>query len=93
VLPHVPQLRTIFCLSSPASGSPSGAALRAHTVHSAYPDANKRAQIPLISRHWTTKWWCSGAETESPRIPYARRLIGLGIVVMIASGPVTSAEQ
>jgi hypothetical protein len=30
---------------------------------------------------------------ESPRILYARRLIGSGIMVMIASGPMTSAEQ
>jgi hypothetical protein len=23
-------------------------------------------QVPPISRHWTTKWWCSGAEMECP---------------------------
>jgi hypothetical protein len=80
-------------LSSPASGSPSGAVLRAHTAHSVYPGADKRAQVPLISRRWTTKWWCSGAETESPCIPDARRPIGLGNVVMIASSPVIPAEQ
>jgi hypothetical protein len=83
----------IPCLSSPASGSKSGAALQAHTVRSAYLGAHKWAQVPLISRHWTAKWWCSGAETESPRIPYAWRPVSSGIVVMIASGPVTSAEQ
>jgi hypothetical protein len=38
-------------------------------------------------------WWCSGAETESPRISYVRRPIGLGNVVMIASGPVIPAER
>jgi hypothetical protein len=81
------------CLSSPASGSLSGAALRAHTTRSAYPGADKRAQVPLISQHWTAKWWCSSAETESPCIPYVRRPISSGIVVMIASVPVTSAEQ
>jgi hypothetical protein len=42
-------------LSSPVSGSPSGAALRAHTARSAYPGADKWVQAPLISRHWTTK--------------------------------------
>jgi hypothetical protein len=30
-----------LCLSSPASGSPSDAALGAHTVHSIYPGADK----------------------------------------------------
>jgi hypothetical protein len=83
----------IPCLSSPTSGNPSGAVLHAHTARSAYPGVDKWDQVPLISRHWTVKWWCSGAETESPRIPYARRPIGLGIVVMFASSPATSAEQ
>jgi hypothetical protein len=86
-------LGSIPCLSSPASGSPSGAVLRAHTVRSANPDADKWAQVLLISQHWTTKWWCSGAEMESSCIPYARCPIGLMIVVMIASGPMTSTEQ
>jgi hypothetical protein len=86
-------LGSIPCLSSPASGSTSGAALQAHTVRFAYLGADKWAQVPLISPHWTAKWWCSGAETESPRIPYARRPVGSRIVVMIASAPVTSAEQ
>jgi hypothetical protein len=62
-------------LSSPASGNPSGAALRAHTARSAYLGADKRAQVPLISRHWMIKWWCSSAEMESPRIPDVRRPI------------------
>jgi hypothetical protein len=74
-------------------GVPSSAALRAHTARSTYPGADKWAQAPLISRHWTVKRWCSNAETESPRILYARRPIGLGIVVMITSGPVISAGQ
>jgi hypothetical protein len=80
-------------LSSPASGSPSGAALRAHTARSTYPGADKWLQVPLISRHWTVKWWCSGAEMESPRISDVRRPIGSGKVVMIASGLVIPAEQ
>jgi hypothetical protein len=86
-------LGSIPCLSSPASGSPSGVAFRAHTARSPYPGADKWAHVPLICRHWTTKWWCSGAEMKSPRIPYGRRPVSSGIVVMIASGPVTSAEQ
>jgi hypothetical protein len=80
-------------LSSPTSGSPSGMALCAHTARSAYPGADKWAQVPLISRHWTMKWWCSGAETESSRIPDARHPVGSRNVVMIASGPVIPAEQ
>jgi hypothetical protein len=81
------------CLSSPLSGSPSGAALRAHTARSAFLGADKQAQVPFISRHWTVKWWCSGAEMESPRIQDARRPIGSEKVVMIASGPAIPAEQ
>jgi hypothetical protein len=86
-------LGSIPCLSSLASGSPSGAVLRAHTARSTYPGADKWAQVPLINRHWTAKWWCTGAEMESPRIPYVRCPIGSRIVVMIASGPTISAEQ
>jgi hypothetical protein len=80
-------------LSSQVSGSPSGAALHAHTACSAYPDADKWVQAPLISRRWMTRRWSGGAETESPRIPYARSPIGSGIVIMITLGPVISAEQ
>jgi hypothetical protein len=80
-------------LSSQVSGSPSGAALRAHTTCSAYPDADKWVQAPLISRCWTMRRWSSGAETESPRIPYARSPVGSGIMIMITSGPVISAVQ
>jgi hypothetical protein len=80
-------------LSSQVSGSPSGAALRAHTACSAYPDADKWVQAPLISRRWTTRRWSDGAETESPRIPYARSPIGSGIVIMITLGPMIFAEQ
>jgi hypothetical protein len=80
-------------LSSPVSGSPSGAALRARIARSAYPGTDKWVQAPLISRRWTVKRWCSGAKTESPRIPYARRPVGLGIVVMITSGPAISTEH
>jgi hypothetical protein len=75
-------LGSIPCLSSPASGSPSGAVLCAHTARSAYPGADKWAQVLLISWHWTAKWWCSGAETESPRISYAWCPVGSGIVVV-----------
>jgi hypothetical protein len=80
-------------LSSQVSGNPSGAAVRAHTVCSAYPDADKWVQVPLISRRWTTRRWSSGAETKSPRIPYAWSPVGSGIIVMITLGPVISAEQ
>jgi hypothetical protein len=80
-------------LSSQVSGSPSGAALRAHTACSAYLDTDKWVQAPLISRCWTIRRWSSGAETESPHIPYARSPVGSGIVVMITSGPTISAEQ
>jgi hypothetical protein len=80
-------------LSSPASGGPSGAVLRAHTGCSAYPEADKRAQVLLINRHWTMKWWCSGTEMKYLCIPDARRPDGLGNVVMIASGPVIPTEQ
>jgi hypothetical protein len=80
-------------LSSPVSGSPSGVTLRAHTACSAYPGADKWVQAPLISRHWMAKRWCSGAELESPRIPYAQRPISSGIVVMITLGPAISAVQ
>jgi hypothetical protein len=80
-------------LSSLVSGNPSGAALCAHTTHSAYPDADKWVQAPLINRRWTAKRWSSDAETESPRIPYAWSPIGSGIVVMITSGPAIFAEQ
>jgi hypothetical protein len=86
-------LGSIPCLSSLASGSTLGAVLHAHTARSAYLGADKVAQIPLISQQRTAKWWCSGAETEFPRIPYARRPVSSGIVVMIASGPATFAEQ
>jgi hypothetical protein len=80
-------------LSSQVSGNPSGAALRAHTACSVYPDADKWVQAPLISRRWTIRRWSSGAEMESPCIPYARSPIDSGIVVMITSGPTISAEQ
>jgi hypothetical protein len=80
-------------LSSPVSVSPSGAVLHAHIARSAYPGADKWVQAPIISRRWTAKWWCSGAEMESSHIPYARRPVGSGIMVMITSAPAISAEQ
>jgi hypothetical protein len=86
-------LGSIPRLSSPASGSPSGAVFRAHIARSAYSGANKWAQVLLISQHWMVNWWCSDTKIESPRIPYARRPVGSVIVVMIASCLVTSAEQ
>jgi hypothetical protein len=66
-----------------------------HTLSSApvCPPLQAGAQVLLIGRHWTAKWWCSGAETESPRILYARCPVGSGNMVMIASGPVIPAEQ
>jgi hypothetical protein len=62
-------LGSIPYLSSPASGSPSGATLYAHTARSSYPGADKGAQVLPISRHWTAEWWCSGTETECPSHP------------------------
>jgi hypothetical protein len=67
--------------------------LCAHTARSTYPGTDKQAQVPLISRHWTTEWWCSDTETESPRISDVRRPIGSWNMVMIALGPVILAEQ
>jgi hypothetical protein len=80
-------------LSSQVSGSPSGAALRAHTVCSAYPGADEWVQAPLISWRWTTRRWSGGTKMESPRIPYARSPVGSGVVIMLNSGPVISTEQ
>jgi hypothetical protein len=80
-------------LSSQVSGSPSGTALHAHTVCSAYPDADEWVQAPLISRHWTARRWSGGTKTESPRIPYARSPVGSGVVIMITSSPMISTEQ
>jgi acyl-coenzyme A synthetase/AMP-(fatty) acid ligase len=77
----------------PTSGSPSGPTLHAHTAHSAYLGADKWAQVLLISRYWTAKWWCSGTKMESPHIPYVWRPVGSRIMIMITSGPATSAEQ
>jgi hypothetical protein len=62
-------LGSIPYLSSPASGSPLGVALRSHTVRSSYLGVDKGAQVPLISRRWTVKWWCSDAEIECPAHP------------------------
>jgi hypothetical protein len=45
-----------LCLSSLASGSPSGAMLGAHTVHSTYPDVDKGTQAPLFSQRGSVKW-------------------------------------
>jgi hypothetical protein len=59
-------LGSIPYLSSPAGGSPSGVVLRAHTMHSSYPGADKGTQVLLINRRWMAKWWCSGAKTECP---------------------------
>jgi hypothetical protein len=56
-------------LSSLASGSPSGAALGAHTAHPIYPGADKGAQVPSFSQHRPVKWWPSGAKTKRPTHP------------------------
>jgi hypothetical protein len=80
-------------LSSPVSGSPSGTVLHAHTARFAYPGADKWVQAPLISQHWTVKRWCNDAEMESPCIPYVRRPVSLGIVVVITSSLVIFTEQ
>jgi hypothetical protein len=79
-------------LSSQVSGSPSGTALHAHVACSAYPDADKWVQAPLISRRWTMRRWSGGAKTKSPRIPYVWSHVGSRIVIMINSGLVISAE-
>jgi hypothetical protein len=62
-------LGSIPYLSSPASGSPWGAALRAHTMRRSYPGADKGAQVPPFSQRWTQKWWYGGAEMERPAQP------------------------
>jgi hypothetical protein len=102
-------LGSIPYLSSPASGSPMGVALRARTARRPHPDANKGTQLPHISQLWTQKWRYCSAETEHPVSATPRRFKNcghdrldprdfhcaasgrFGIMVMIASGPVTSA--
>jgi hypothetical protein len=104
-------LGSIPYLSSPASGSPLGTALRAHTARGSYPGADKGAQVPPISQRWSVKWWYGGIEMEHPARAASRRFknrahncldprdlryvasVDSGIVVMIASGPVTSVVQ
>jgi hypothetical protein len=56
-------------LSSPASSSPSGAALGAHTARSLYPGTENGAQYPPISQHRSVKWWPSGVEMKRPAHP------------------------
>jgi hypothetical protein len=77
----------------PSKRQPIGRGLRAHITCSAYLDADKWVWASLISRCWTTRRWSGGTKTESPRIPYAQSPVGSGIVIMITSGPVISAEQ
>jgi hypothetical protein len=48
-------LGSIPYLSSPASGSPLGAMLRARTVRRSCPGADKGAQVPPISYRWSVK--------------------------------------
>jgi hypothetical protein len=86
-------LGSIPYLYFPTGGRPSGAALRAPTVRSAYPGTDRWAQDPLVIQRWTVRWWCSSAETESLCIPYAQRPVGSGNVAMIALGPAISTEQ
>jgi hypothetical protein len=45
-----------LCLSSLASGSPSGATLGARTSCSTYLDADKVAQVSFFSQHESMKW-------------------------------------
>jgi hypothetical protein len=42
-------------LSSPASRSPMGAALRDRTEHRPNPGGDKGTQVPCISQRWTQK--------------------------------------
>jgi hypothetical protein len=44
-------------LSSQVSNSPSGAVLRAHTMSSAYPEADEWVQAPLITWRWMARRW------------------------------------
>jgi hypothetical protein len=48
-------LGSIPYLSSPASGSPTGAVLHDRTVHRPYLDIDKGTQVPHISQRWTQK--------------------------------------
>jgi hypothetical protein len=82
-----------LCLSSLLSGSLLRTMLGAYTPHSTYPDANKGAQVQLFSQHESLKWRPSGMERNIPHIPYgsAWHHVSSGIVLMIASAPMTPA--
>jgi hypothetical protein len=45
-----------LCLSSLASGNPSGVMLGAHTSHSTFREADKGAQVLLFSQRELVKW-------------------------------------
>jgi hypothetical protein len=62
-------LGSIPYLSSLARGSPLGAALHSHAARSSYPGAEKGAQVPPFSQHWSAKWWYSGVEVKHPAHP------------------------
>jgi hypothetical protein len=53
----------------PISGIPLGTALHSHATRSSYPGADNGAQVPPFSRHWSAKWWYSGAEAKRPTHP------------------------
>jgi hypothetical protein len=57
-------LGSIPYLSSPASDNPLGMALHAHATCSSYTGADKGAQVPPFSQHWSAKWWYSGTEVK-----------------------------
>jgi hypothetical protein len=59
------------------------------------PHTQALTSRPRSRSSFGTGWgrWCSGAETESPRIPDAWHPDGSGNVVMIASGPTIPSEQ
>jgi hypothetical protein len=64
------------------------------TSHPAQPDADKRAQAPLVSQHEPEKWR-PGAMVWNGSAPYGstQRCDGSGTEVMNASTPTTSAAQ
>jgi hypothetical protein len=80
-------------LSFPASGSPLGTSLDAHTARSLYPGADKGARTyPSVSTG-RRNGGPVALKQNIPHIPYAWHLVSSRIMVMIASGPVTSTTQ
>jgi hypothetical protein len=83
-------------LSSPASSNTLGVALHIRTARRSYPGADRggpglahqpSASAGQQSGDTTTQKW------NVPHIPYVWRFVGSGIVVTIASTPMTSAAR